>query len=94
MGKRNVIVYTSNDCTHCARVLEKLSDWNVEYEEKNISENREYFKELQSKKIYGTPATFIDGEKILGFQERKLKQALKIRSDETFFVDTDSMNFS
>ncbi|TGB01843.1 glutaredoxin family protein [Halobacillus salinus] len=73
-----VVVYTSRDCVHCESVITKLSEWNIDFEERNISDNREYFKELQKQKVYGTPATFVDGEKVLGFQERKLKRILGI----------------
>jgi glutaredoxin len=93
MSNAKVVVYTSQNCAQCDQVLAKLSEWDVNFEERNVSENREHFKELQSKRIYGTPATFIDGEKILGFQERKLKRTLGISYEERFF-DKDAMNFS
>ncbi|ARI78850.1 glutaredoxin family protein [Halobacillus mangrovi] len=93
MSNSNVVVYTSRNCTQCEHVIAKLSEWGVDFEERNVSENREYFKELQSKRIYGTPATFIDGEKILGFQVRKLKRTLGIPYEERF-IDKDAMNFS
>ncbi len=92
MGNSNVVVYTSRDCSYCEKVLDKLTEWDVEYEERNVSEDRSHFRELQSMSVYGTPATFINGEKILGYQERKLKQSLGIRDDR--FIQTDSMNFS
>ncbi|MBH0231575.1 glutaredoxin family protein [Halobacillus yeomjeoni] len=93
MSNPKVVVYTSDDCTNCDRVITKLSEWEVEFEERNITRNREYFKELQSKKVYGTPATFIDEEKVLGFQERKLKRTLGIQYEDRF-LNTDAMNFS
>ncbi|MFQ3545153.1 glutaredoxin family protein [Halobacillus rhizosphaerae] len=93
MSDQMVVVYTSNDCSNCDKLISRLSEWEVNYQEKNISENRQYFKELQSKKVYGTPATFIDDEKILGYQERKLRRTLGIPYEERF-LDTNSMNFS
>lgn len=93
MTDAKVVVYTSRNCMKCEQVLEKLSEWDIDFEERNVSENREFFKELQSKNIYSTPATFIGGEKILGFQERKLKRLLKVPYETSLF-QTDSMNVS
>ncbi|RWZ52265.1 glutaredoxin family protein [Halobacillus fulvus] len=93
MNDSTVVVYTSRNCSKCDLILEKLSEWNVQYEERNISDNREYFRELQSQKVYGTPATFINGEKVLGFQERKLKRVLGLPY-ENRFLNNDAMNFS
>ena len=81
MRNPNVIVYTSRNCNYCDKVTAKLEEWNIDYEERNVSENREQFKELQRQSVYGTPAVFIDEEKILGFQERKMKQRLRIKED-------------
>ncbi|ADG05131.1 FAD-dependent oxidoreductase [Kyrpidia tusciae] len=72
----NVIVYTSTGCPYCHNVKEQLKEWNVPFEERNVSEVREYFEELRSRKIFGTPATLINGKIILGFQPKKMRQAL------------------
>ncbi|MGI8316503.1 glutaredoxin family protein [Halobacillus mangrovi] len=93
MNNSKVVVYISRNCTQCEHVIARLSEWGVDFEERNVSDNREHFKELQSKRIYGTPATFVDGEKILGYQERKLKRILGIPYEERFF-DKDVMNYS
>lgn len=93
MSDQKVVVYTSRNCAKCDQVVAKLSEWEIDYEERNVSTNRDHFKELQNMKIYGTPATFVNQEKILGFQERKLKRALGIQSTERF-VDSDMMNYS
>lgn len=88
-----VIVYTSRNCDDCEKVIGKLNEWEIKYEERNVSENREYFKELQGNNVYGTPAIFINGEKILGYQIRKMKQKLGIK-EKPQYIDIDSMNFS
>ncbi|MYL51258.1 glutaredoxin family protein [Halobacillus litoralis] len=93
MGNPEVIVYTSRNCHYCEKVLGTLEDWEIDYEERNVSENRDHFRELQRNNIYGTPAVFIDGEKILGYQERKMKQKLRIKENPQY-IRTDSMNFS
>ncbi|NRD76285.1 glutaredoxin family protein [Bacillus sp. BRMEA1] len=71
-----VIVYSSNRCPYCEKVKSFLKDHNIEFEERNASIHNEYFEELKSKKIYATPATFINGKLVLGFQEKKFNQLL------------------
>ncbi|UFT99810.1 glutaredoxin family protein [Radiobacillus kanasensis] len=78
MTKQNVVVYVSNGCGECKKVINHLEDWGVPFIEKNINENKEYFRELQKNKVYGTPAVFKDDDIVLGFQERRLKQTLGI----------------
>lgn len=72
----DVIVYTSTGCPHCIKVKEQLKAWGIAYEERNVSEKREYFEELQKKKIFGTPATYINGKLSLGFQPEKMEKLL------------------
>ncbi|CAB3389501.1 FAD-dependent oxidoreductase [Kyrpidia spormannii] len=71
-----VIVYTSTGCPYCHRVKEQLSEWDIPFEERNVSKVKEYFDELRAKKIFGTPATLINGKLILGFQPEKMRKAL------------------
>ncbi|MEI7027042.1 FAD-dependent oxidoreductase [Paenibacillus sp. y28] len=73
----SVIVYTSSGCPHCHKVKEQLQEWGLAYEERNVSEVKEYFEELQAKRIFGTPATYIGGKPVLGFQPEKMKQRLE-----------------
>ncbi|MFT9847192.1 FAD-dependent oxidoreductase [Aneurinibacillus sp. REN35] len=79
--ENNVIVYTSKGCPYCHKVKEQLAAWGVEFDERNVSENYEYFEELQQKKIFGTPATYINGKLVLGFQEAKMKKLLNLPED-------------
>lgn len=80
MTEQHVVVYTSDDCTQCKQLIDKLEEWDVSYEEKNVSRNNIFIKELQKRKVYGAPATFVGNNKILGFQEYKLKRALGIEA--------------
>lgn len=74
----SVILYSSTGCPRCLQVKEQLKEWGVAYEERNISDNQEYFKQLQERKIFGTPATFVNNKPILGFQPEKLRAALGV----------------
>jgi len=78
MSEPNVVVYTSDSCNYCDRVLNYLNEWDVDFTEKNISQNDAYYKEMKENKVYGTPVTFIDGEKVLGFQKPRFEKLLNI----------------
>ena len=80
MTDTQVLIYISNDCSSCQKLMKKMDQWDVSYKIKNITSNDANKKELQDYGIYGTPATFINekSEPILGFQINKLKRALNI----------------
>jgi thioredoxin reductase (NADPH) len=75
---KEVVVYISTGCPHCMRVKSQLSDWGTAYIEKNVSEDRQAYEELQAKRIFGAPATYINGKLVLGFQPEKMKKLLEI----------------
>lgn len=80
MSNADVLVYISEGCTACQKLLDKMDNWGIEYKTKNITKNDTNKKELQDCGVYGTPATFIDEdtEPILGFQLSKLKRELNV----------------
>lgn len=77
--KRKVKVYTSEGCAECDELVLFLDQENIPYEHKNITENREYLKELHRQNIYLTPVVIINHQYfILGFQKDKIAQLLGI----------------
>lgn len=78
MSVPKIIVYSSTGCPHCEKVKSALKNWGFEYEDRNASVHKQYFDDLRERKIMGTPATFIDGKLVLGFQEKKFKKLLGI----------------
>ncbi|MEH7354543.1 FAD-dependent oxidoreductase [Neobacillus drentensis] len=82
MSKHEVIVYSSTGCPYCEKVKSFLKDHGVEFEERNASIHKEYFDQLKERKIYGTPATLINGKLVLGFQEKKLNKLLGLSEEE------------
>lgn len=74
--EQQVVVYTSAGCPYCVKVKEQLKAWNIPFTEKNTSENREYFEELRSRKLFGTPVTFVGDRFVMGFQPEKLRNLL------------------
>ncbi|ASN07099.1 glutaredoxin family protein [Virgibacillus necropolis] len=85
MTRQKVVIYTSDNCSACKKVVERMNTWGVDYIEKNISNNGSYLKDLQDKGIFGTPATFVDDYSVLGFQESKLKYELSMIDSQDYF---------
>ncbi|WP_312469080.1 FAD-dependent oxidoreductase [Neobacillus sp.] len=82
MSKHEVIVYSSTGCPYCEKVKSFLKDHGIEFEERNASIHKEYFDQLKERKIYGTPATLINGKLVLGFQEKKFNKLLGLSENE------------
>ncbi len=74
-----VIVYSTTVCPWCVKVKEFLKQNKIEYEERNAQENPEYAHEVMAKSGgMAVPVTDIDGTIIVGFNVKKLKEALKL----------------
>lgn len=76
MNENQVVVYISNDSSDCNQIITRLNEWDVDFQTKNISDNHEYREELQERGVFGTPATIVGNEVILGSQINKLKHSL------------------
>lgn len=77
MKEQNIRVYVSNNCTESNKLINLLEELDVAYEQKNVTENKSYMKELQAQKIYATPVAMINNNKVLGFQKNKLMDVLR-----------------
>lgn len=82
MSNFEIIVYSSTGCPYCEKVKTFLKEKGFEFEERNASVHKKYFDELKERKIFGTPATFINGKLVLGFQEKKFNKLLGLTGDE------------
>ncbi len=78
MSMHHVTVYTSNNCKRSDELIHWLEQKDVDYTEKNISEERAYLEELQNSGVFGTPAAFVNNQTILGFQPNRMKQELNL----------------
>ncbi|MBB5172256.1 glutaredoxin family protein [Texcoconibacillus texcoconensis] len=76
--EENVVVFTSSGCPYCQQVLEALEEWEVSFEERNVSQDKRYFQQLRDHKLHGTPATLKGGSVVLGFQKEKLQRLLEV----------------
>jgi len=73
-----VIVYSAEWCPWCHKVMDFLKENNVEYEERNV-DNPDYAKEVVAKSGQGgIPVTDIDGQIVIGFDVKKIKELLKL----------------
>lgn len=74
---RDITVYTSNGCQYCHAIKDYFDEKNVQYTEKNISEDVEARKELMQKGHMGVPVTVVDGEtEIVGFDQARINEVL------------------
>lgn len=78
---RKAIVYTSTGCPYCEKIKKDLKSWGVEYEERNVTENPDYFNDLHEKGIFSAPVTFIDGESFIGYRPNKMKDYLGVTEE-------------
>ncbi|MFD1361997.1 glutaredoxin family protein [Lentibacillus salinarum] len=76
MSEQEVIVYISENSSHCHNLVNKLYESDIDYKTKNVTEYPEYLEQLHEWGIFGTPATFVNDQAILGNQLNKIKSKL------------------
>ena len=73
-----VIIYTTPTCGFCNVAKKFFRENNVSYREVNVALDRDGLKEMREKSgQMGIPVFDIDGRIIIGFDQRKLEDALK-----------------
>ncbi len=70
-------VYSQPGWIFCQKVKEFLSQKGIEYVEKNVAVDESALAELEKLGVMSTPVTVIDGQIIIGFDQKKLEEALK-----------------
>lgn len=73
---KTVVVYTSNTCPYCTMAKDYLKDKQVAFEEKNIQTDKAARDELMKMGHLGVPVVIVDGEEVVGFDQRKLDELL------------------
>jgi len=74
---KKIVLFTTTACPHCADARTYLKSFGLDFEEKNVREDMDARQELIEKRILGVPTFFIDEDIIVGFNRRKLENALK-----------------
>ena len=75
-----IIVYSAPWCPWCKKTKQFLDEHKVKYEERDVDSNPKFHEELFKKSgQMGIPVTDIDGQIIIGFDEKELRRVLKIK---------------
>ncbi len=73
---KKVEIYTSNTCGYCHMAKDYFNEKNIEYVEKNVSEDTEARKKLMKMGYMSVPVILIEDEVILGFDKPKIDELL------------------
>lgn len=74
----SIIIYTKTNCGWCAEVLDLLLERDIFFEERNVSENREFMEEMIKKSNQTfAPTLDIDGEILADTDANAIAQYLK-----------------
>jgi len=74
-----VKVYSTPTCPYCVTLKEFLKEHNVEFEDIDVSSDREAAEEMIKKSgQMGVPVADINGEIVVGFDKERIKSLLKI----------------
>ncbi len=75
-----VTVYGTTHCPWCHRTREFLKKHKIKFKDVNIEKDEKYVKYIIEKSgQQGVPVIEIDDKVIVGFDEKELKKALKIK---------------
>ncbi|MDO8642427.1 MAG: glutaredoxin domain-containing protein [Candidatus Woesearchaeota archaeon] len=75
-----VKVYSTPTCPWCVKAKEFLKKHKVKFKELNVAANKSAREELIEKSgQMGVPVIDVDGKLIIGFDEKELKKALKLK---------------
>jgi glutaredoxin-like YruB-family protein len=75
----NVKVYSTTTCPWCTKVKEFLKENNIKFKDINISEDEKARNEIIEKSgQMGVPIIEIGNKIIVGFDESKIRKALKL----------------
>jgi glutaredoxin 3 len=75
-----VTIYSTSSCPWCHKTKEFLKANKVKFKDINVGENQKAAQEMIKKSgQQGVPVIDIDGTIIIGFDEAKIKKALKLK---------------
>ena len=75
---KKITVYTLPHCGHCKALKAFLSRKNIEFEDINVDENNEAAEEIIARTGQNEfPVIDIDGELVIGFDEKEMEEKIK-----------------
>lgn len=79
-AKNIVKVFSTPVCPYCITLKEFLKENNVEFEDIDVSQDKEALDEMISKSgQMGVPVIEIDGQIVVGFDREKITELLNIK---------------
>ena len=76
----SIVIYSTPTCPFCVMAKNFFKKHNVSYAEKDVSSDQEAAQEMIKKSgQMGVPVIEIDKEIIIGFDEEKIAELLKIK---------------
>ena len=73
---RTIIVYSQPGLLFCGKAKEFLSQRGVAFEERDITKDPAAVDELERLGAMTTPVIVIDGEAVIGFNQKRLEELL------------------
>ena len=75
---KSIVLYTKKEnCPDCEVAKRFLGDHEIEYESRDVVENRDYMLELvQKHRSMSVPTLVVDGQAIIGFKKDEYEQLL------------------
>ncbi|OGD23223.1 NrdH-redoxin [Candidatus Azambacteria bacterium RBG_16_47_10] len=75
-----VVVYSTPTCVYCKMAKDYFKEHNVMYEEKDVTMDMDAQEEMIEKSgQMGVPVIAIDGEMIIGFDQKRIAELLAIK---------------
>ncbi|VVC02538.1 Glutaredoxin [Candidatus Bilamarchaeum dharawalense] len=76
---KSVIVYFAEWCPWCHTVMDFLKKHKIKFQARDVDDNKYAEESVRKSGQNGIPVTDIDGKIVVGFDEPKLKELLKIK---------------
>lgn len=74
-----ITVYSSTVCPYCQRLTKFLEDHKIKFTEIDVSTDQKKANEMiEISGQMGVPVTVIDGEVVIGFDEKRLRKVLEL----------------
>jgi glutaredoxin 3 len=79
MTEKIVKVYSTPTCPWCRKIKQFLDEHNIKYLDLNVAEDKTAREEMiNTTHQMAVPTTSIDGEFVIGYNEKSLKEKLGI----------------
>ena len=75
-----VKIFSTPVCPYCLALKEFLTERNIEFQELDVSKDKESLEEMVEKSgQMGVPVADIDGQIVVGFDKEKISKLLNIK---------------